>query len=165
MNRSAEDLHWYTVRNCLQRTAVPARIFIIQLCYGISFIFSNYWTYCYVKQKDELLLPFGHFISFLLNTLTCTRGFTTSAFNFSGISELLFSHLPELLDSCSHHSPCSTVVFKILVRPWLKQKTPKAKKASMFPDITDAGRPLEDYIGSKLLQYTSLWVKLTLLRK
>lgn len=73
----------------LQRAAVPAAsiacMSIIQPCYGISFIFSNYWTYCCIKQRDELLLPFRHLISFLFNTVSCARGFTTSAFNFPGI--------------------------------------------------------------------------------
>lgn len=97
MNRSSLRVHSLlhqkiTSTDTLPETACREQLYLqvlrafLSYSCAIGFNLFFHWTYHYVKQKNEFLLPFGHLISFLLNTLTCAKGFTTLAFNFSGLS-------------------------------------------------------------------------------
>lgn len=97
MNRSSLGVHSLlhqkiTSTDTLPETACREQLYLhvlrafLSYSCAMGFNLFFHWTYRYVKQRNEFLLPFGHLISFLLNTLTCAKGFTTLAFNFSGLS-------------------------------------------------------------------------------
>lgn len=97
MNRSSLRVHSLlhqkmTSTDILPETACGEQLYLqvlhafLSYSCAMGFNLFFHWTYCYVKQRNELLLPFGHLISFLLNTLTCAKGVTTLALNFSGLS-------------------------------------------------------------------------------